>query len=282
MGKCRFCQEKAGFLKDHHDSCWEAAETARKRLAELVSEGILNGSKYEEIEAQIKETRALAHLPSTDARILLLDKANSACLKLATDSPLDFPTYERLFAILQGIGYTPGDPETKTRQWFGFVAIEMSQLIFEVLHGFLPQYNETDRMQFQLGRNEQPVFSTGRVVLAEQRTVTTRGAYQSIGLPIGGGMYYRIGSSGSPTRQTGLTPTDEGEMLFTNKALYFGGQRATVKIPYSSILRLESFIDGIGVHQSHGSGKVFLPDYSGMDTGWFFYNFLNALMKLES
>lgn len=57
-------------------------------------------------------------------------------------------------------------------------------------------------------------------------------------------MYYRVGAS-NPTKQFGLVPTDEGELLCTDTAIYFGGNRSTLRIPHKNILRLESFTDGV-------------------------------------
>ena len=57
---------------------------------------------------------------------------------------------------------------------------------------------------------------------------------------------------------------DQGHVLISTRAIYFGGQQTTFKIPYSSILRLESFVDGFGVYENHGRGKVFIPYTLGL------------------
>ena len=67
-----------------------------------------------------------------------------------------------------------------------------------------------------------------------------------------------------------------GEMLITNQALYFGGQNRTLRVPLNHVIRYQPYVDAVDVCESHGVPKVFIPDYSGMDTGWFF-NLLSAL-----
>jgi hypothetical protein len=66
-------------------------------------------------------------------------------------------------------------------------------------------------------------------------------------------------------------------MLITSLALYFGGQKTTLRIPLDRVLRYQPYVDGVGVCESHGAPKIFTFDYRGMDTGWFFYNLLLAL-----
>ena len=93
-------------------------------------------------------------------------------------------------------------------------------------------------------------------------------------------MYYRIGTSQPRTQQTGLVPVDQGLMVITTKAILYSGQQRNFRLPYSSILRLESFVDGFGIHENYGSGKVFIPGLIGtMDEGWYFYNLVSALMQ---
>ena len=72
-------------------------------------------------------------------------------------------------------------------------------------------------------------------------------------------------------------PLDVGEVLITTHALLFGGQRTTLRIPLNRVIRYQSYVDGVGVCEAHGAPKVFVPDYSGMDAGWFFFNLLSAL-----
>ncbi len=93
-------------------------------------------------------------------------------------------------------------------------------------------------------------------------------------------MYYHVGDSqGHQEQVSGLVPLDVGEMLITNRAVYFSGQQKTLRIPLDYVIRYQSYVDAVGVCESHGTPKVFILDYSGMDTGWFFFNLLSALTR---
>jgi len=72
-------------------------------------------------------------------------------------------------------------------------------------------------------------------------------------------------------------PLDIGEMLITTRTIYFGGQKRTLRIPLDHVVRYQPYVDGVGVCEAHGAPKVFVMDYRGLDTGWFFFNLLSAL-----
>jgi hypothetical protein len=46
-------------------------------------------------------------------------------------------------------------------------------------------------------------------------------------------------------------------MLITTEALYFGGQTKTLRIPLRHVLRYQSYVDGVGVCESHGPPQSF-------------------------
>ena len=68
-------------------------------------------------------------------------------------------------------------------------------------------------------------------------------------------------------------------MAITTQAIYFTSHKTSFRLPYKSIIRIESFVDGFGIYESHGTGKVFIPGKLGtMEEGWYFYNLVSALM----
>jgi hypothetical protein len=282
MGKCRFCHQKAGLFQDSHEACVEKAETNRKLLEEIMTDALKNEANFAAVKPSIDLAKSAGRLSDAEARLALINSLDKVSQKVAAESPMSNEAFERIYELYLGIGYDFQSLEIKQNHWYGYIALAMSNVLYQILHGQLPYYDPTGRMSFQLTHQERPIFSTGRTVLAEYKSISSQSVYQSVGLPIGAGLYYRIGASSTPSHQTGLVPSDEGELLLTTKAIYFGGQKSTFKITYDSILRLESFLDGVGIFQHYGSGKVFIPDYSGMDTGWFFYNLVSALTKLNN
>ena len=225
----------------------------------------------------LSEVRKRGRLSEDEVRSTALTAADKACAMFAPEIPLSNEQRERIGGIFHLIDprFADQSPDEMAK-WLGFIAMIYSNMLYEVLHGQVPYYNPAAFTTFRLGRDEHPITKRGST-LAEYRTVSSGRTYQSVSLPVGHGMYYRIGTSAPKAQQTGLVPVDEGELLISTRAIYFGGQRQTFKIAHSSILRLESFRDGFGVHENYGSGKAFIPYSLGFDDGWFFVNLLSAL-----
>ncbi len=198
---------------------------------------------------------------------------------MALQNPVSEDDYRRVFAILKGWGIQQyiDSGELLARRWFGLPRLDMSLILGQVLHGQNPVYDGTGRMQFNLHLGEVPIFTAGKVTFAEERSVSKHATtFSGVSVPIGGGMYYHVG--GSQRHQvSGLLPIDVGEMLITTQAVYFGGQKRTLRIPFEQVVRYQPYVDGVGVCESHGPPKVFVMDYGSLDTGWFFYNLLLAL-----
>jgi hypothetical protein len=275
-GQCDLCGESAGWFNDRHSICELRADGLKVKLAALALNGTLAGKTFEEISAEAGQLAAADKLSVDRYNESLLQGANDAASQIALKSPVPEEELSRLVRILQGFGINGYTRKWAQRRWFAMAQLSMSCNLWQVLHGVTPFYDGDGRMQFNLHAGEQPVFSIGKATFAEERTVSQGRVYSGVSLPVGLGMYYHMGSS-QGQQVSGLQPLDVGEMLITDHTLYFGGQRRTLRIPLTNVVRYQSYVDGIGVCESHGSPKVFVPDYSGMDTGWFLFNLLTAL-----
>jgi hypothetical protein len=277
MGRCDLCGENAGWLQSRHPACNARVEDAKAIFKTLIFNEALAGKTYPELNAEADKFSAENKVPFDHLRETILQAANDAASHIAVQSPVTEGELDRLFNILQGFGLDKYATETVQRRWFGLPSLGMSHTLWQVLHDVTPFYDGAGRMQFNLQSGELPVFSIGKATFAEERTVTSNSrTFGGISLPVGGGIYYHLGSS-QRDQVSGLLPLDVGEVLITNSCFYFGGQKKTLRIPLKHVVRYEHYVDGVGLCESHGPSKVFVPDYSGMDTGWFLFNLLSAL-----
>jgi|SRR5579875_166830 len=276
LGLCRYCQTKAGLFKYVHETCSKDAEQALKELDSLAGDAIktMTGDGIASGRSALQQK---GRLTDTEVRKALLRAADMACMSLAHEHPVSDEDADRIGEVFKAIEPDWFKEPAKLVHWHGYCSLLLSNTLYEVLHGQNPYFDPSTPISFRLGRDEHPIIKRN-ATLAEYKTVSSGGGYQSVSLPIGGGMYYRLGTSVPRSQQTGLVPVDTGEFLVTTKALYFGGQKDTFRIPFSSILRLESFADGVGVYENYGGGKVFIPFTLGFDDGWFFYNLVAALV----
>ena len=245
----------------------------------MAFQGILAGKAFSDLDAEVQRIAKDNRLPFERFHETLLQAANDAAAKIALQAPVSQDDYQRVFAILQGWGIQIyiHSGELVSRRWFGLPQLDMSLILWQVLHGINPVYDGTGRMQFNLHPGEVPIFTAGTVTFAEEQTVSahTR-VFGGLSVPLGAGIYYHIGASEARSVSR-LLPLDVGEMLITTRAIYFGGQKRTLRIPINRVVRYQPYLDGVGVCESDGPPKVFAMDYRGLDTGWFFFNLLSAL-----
>jgi hypothetical protein len=187
--------EKAAWLQNRHPACTERAEGTKTALYDLALNGTLGGKIFSDLDAEVRQFAAESRVPLQQFRETLLQAADDAEGKIAT------------------------------RRWFGLPQLDMSLILWQVLHGLNPVYDGIGRMQFNLQASEVPVFSAGKVTYAEERTVSTHTrTFGGLSLPIGAGIYYHIGGS-QGHQVSGLLPLDVGEMSITTRTIYFGGHK---------------------------------------------------------
>lgn len=278
MGKCDLCGDSAGIFKSRHPSCEMKAESLKHSLHDLVLNGVLAGMPFSELNTQTEIRIQEENLPKSRFQQTMLLAANDAAIQISQKSPISEDELIRLVDLLNGFGYPAGNREEILRnRLFGMGFTSLSNILWEVHNDRPPYYDGAGKMQFNLRPGEQPIFSAGNVTFAEERTVNTGSrTFGGLSVPIGAGIYYHFGAS-QARKVSGLLQIDVGAMLVTSQALYFGGQQRTMRISLAHVLRYEPYADGVGVCEAAGPPKVFVPDYSGMDTGWFLFNLLSTL-----
>jgi hypothetical protein len=288
MSVCEFCGESAGWFQSRHPACVSNAADASEAVQKLVFDGAVAGRSYDELSGEVEKVLADRNVRLRYVRDSIFQGANDAASQVALKSPVSTSDFNRLVNIIRGFDgsldaqlsseYTA---QMIQRQWFAMGQLPMSYVLWQVLNNITPNFDETgETVAFNLLPGELPIYQTGDcVTYSEERTITSHSrSYQGLSLPVGGGIYYHIGGSqGHQERTSGLLPLDGGRILITNHSLYFGGQKTTLRIPLAHVLRYQSYVDGVGVCESHGAPKIFVFNYRGMDAGWFFYNLLSAL-----
>lgn len=278
MGICKFCSKKTTWLSSAHAECSRAALAATAKLMELAGsifdkeiDPMAWKIEFMAVEAGGRFDRPSASLLKADI-IATLSRAAS---KRSEDDPMDFSELRVRQKVLTDLLFWPSPNEIAASSLFGFALVELGGVLCEVRRGLIPQWDEPIRIDFNLQSDELPIFRAGCTDLAEHRRASQR-SYQSVSIPIGGGLRYNVGAS-MPTTSQNLVIVDTGELLITSKSIYFGGNQEKFRISIDSVIRFEGFADAVAVYPSYGSGKVFIPHYHGARVGWFFHGLLTAL-----
>ena len=278
MGKCRYCNLKAGLFREAHDTCAQEAITAIEDLRLLVADAIRHSSDAHRLSQRMGELATAGRLRFEEVQNISVKAADDATFDIAMASPVSNEEHERIGSLFQSLDQDLFSKPGRLAQLPGFLSLVHSNTLHQVMHGQVPHYNPEIGRDFVLRRGEEPI-SRRIAQLAEYRTVSTGHSYESVSLPIGNGVYYRLGASHPRATQTGLVPVDEGLMLIT---ILFSGQTNNFRLTFDSVLRVESFTDAFGIHPNHGRGKVFIPAKIGtIDEGWYFHNLVSALVSLR-
>ena len=253
MGQCDLCGGNAGLFKTRHPGCEAKAESLKMTLHNLVFEGAQSGRTFDEIHAQVAATVGESGLPINCFAQTMLEAANDAATQIALKAPIPEDELARVVDLLTGFGFPQADrDELLRRKYFGMAFAGMSSTLWMIQNDRLPPFDSSGGIQFNLQRNEEPIFSVGKVTFAEEQTyyTGTRG-YGGLSLPIGAGAYYHMGAS-QRRQVAGLVPLDVGGMLITSRTLYFGGERRTMRISLADVVRYEPYVDGVGVCEASG------------------------------
>ncbi len=89
------------------------------------------------------------------------------------------------------------------------------------------------------------------------------------------GVTYRTGSfKGRPVERSSMDKVGVGSLVITNKHFFFHCPTASVKIPYSKLVGVTPYSDGLEVHKEEAKPKRTV--FQGFDA-WFAMNVLNQV-----
>lgn len=89
-------------------------------------------------------------------------------------------------------------------------------------------------------------------------------------------MYYRVGKSAGERVQTTVTTfVGDGDLIFTNKNLYFYSLAKSVKMPYSKIISVNTYSNGAGISLEGKEHELFFKDADS----WFVMNIVSLLKE---
>jgi hypothetical protein len=241
---CPNCGEPGPWASEEQVAAWNARAEARTQYRELV-EALTSATLPSPDESHVTSVRkAAAYTPDE------LRKVNFAAFRPVAETAVadDIMTPDEsahLKGLMKTIGITWED-------------------IREVDPGLLDKaaVSEINGGQFPEVRSPHILPKKGEIVHLEcaaslMKEVAIRqyqGGYSGFSFPIGkSGIRYRVGGSRGRSVQIGteLEVADSGILAITNKRAVYAGSRKTVEMPYSKLVNLTVFSDGIQFHLSN-------------------------------
>lgn len=148
-----------------------------------------------------------------------------------------------------------------------------SKVLQDILAGNVPAPRITiaGDFPFLLSKTEHLVWLFRNITLHQQKVQREYvGRSRGVSVRVMKGVYYRTGGfKGHPVETTVMQRVGTGSVCFTDKHIYFASPEKSLKIPYSKILSVESYSNGIGLQKDGANDKpIFLEGINS----WFAYN----------
>ena len=144
----------------------------------------------------------------------------------------------------------------------------------DLQRGYLPQKPLT--VPVMLGRGECALWVYDNVTMFQEKIIREYvGGSRGMSYRICKGVTYRTGSfKGHPVERSQMENVGIGSLVVTNKHFFFHRPTASVKIPYSKLVGVTPYSDGLEVHKEEDKPKRMV--FQGFDP-WFVMNILSQI-----
>lgn len=283
MGKCKFCGEPAGFLRNAHKEC-KAKDDEEKRLRELAKQTIITEienagvlkSDLSSLEKKITEIAESNKIDNATIKNLVVSGWEKSVERAFDDGVLTEEEQYNLTNLMEHFSLSQNQLDRNG----AFTKIVKGAVLRDVMNGIIPERVKIDgTLPFNLQKTEKVVWVFQDVDYYEEKTRTHYvGGSQSVSIRIAKGLYYRTGAFKGQRVQTSETVhVDTGLLGVTNKHIYFAGASKRFRINYNKIVAFEPYSDGIGVQRDAQTAK---PQTFVTGDGWFTYNLITNLAQM--
>ncbi len=277
MGKCIYCEKKAGFLSSRHRACKTKFENGVQLYIDEISNTIVKKSTYENLKQKLEEIR-VSHL--------IKENQKPSLIALGFDRAIKSILSDRLLSVEEEDRVT----EFKTRFELSeklldkngsYTKVIMSSILRDLSIGLIPELNTNNviPLPFLFQKSEQLIWFFNDVGYYEQQTRTEyHGSKGSLNFELFKGVDYEMSSfSVSPVSITEMNYISTGTLAITTNHIYFGSDDTTFKIRHSNLIGIDPYEDGIGIHTD---GWNSVPQVFNNIDGWFMYYAIIGLNKL--
>lgn len=263
--KCSRCGVKLGFMERIRgailcNGCKEddkkSQEEARARYP-LIIRHVWQGTMPEDAAKRALETLSTqAKLSEKERRELDAQSFRGFVEEVLADDILTQAEEKKVLSIANILGVT------RERLQREFRDLHFRLFVARVNDGRLPIISSP---RVILKRGEKIHLEMPAQLLKEVAITEYRGGYQGFSFQIVKGIRYHVGGvrGRRVTVGTELREDDRGLIIATSQRTIFLGSRKTVEVPYSKLISLEVFEDGIRFHLSNRKNAPLFKTESG-------------------
>lgn len=273
MGICIHCGERAGWFRSEHPACEAAHTAARADLPGAVHDAYKDHGDVRNFLDSLPERTAGSYLKAADFSELL-----GRGLELIVEDALDD---DHLSAgeeeLISDWVNAFSDRHPDLSQHPAVERLVKASLVRKLQAGEpVTGRIEVQGLPFLFQKSEELVWTFSPTQFYQNTTRTEYvGGSHGISVRLTKGVYYRTGSfRGRPVKVDELTLQGTGMLAITTKHLYFWSPNTAFKVPFSKLISLETFEDGIRIQRDGTTTKP--QTFSGID-GWFAANLISNL-----
>jgi len=278
VADCEYCGQNAGLFRKRHPECQQRHEVGWKMMRAAACEAATRQTDLEALRKRLSELARTSYHKEDAIRAALIQGWEDAVAHCLNDSLLSRDEETALTTFATHFGLSQDDLNTHG----AYTQATMAVVLRGLLEGQVPSRVQLPGgLQFNFQAGEQVVWVFPRADYYEQQARRSYvGGYQGVSVRVARGVYYRIGGfRGYPVETTALQHVATGQLAITTKHMYFGSAQKTFRIPYTKILSVTPYSDGIAVHRDAASAK---PQIFVTGDGWFIYNAVSHVVRLSA
>lgn len=215
----------------------------------------------------------LSHQQQDEAYYNVLNKATD---KFMADGFLSDQEEKQLMAYSSGLGIALNSLPIQYRN-SNLLRVSQAIILKDLQRGVLPKNPLT--VPVMLSKGEAVLWEYDNVTIYQEKiTREYVGGSRGMSYRLFKGMTFRTGSfKGRPVEKSHMETIGNGSLVVTNKNFFFHCPTASVKIPYSKLVGVTPYSDGLEVHKEEAKPKRTV--FQGFDA-WFPMNVLAQVNKL--
>ncbi len=275
MGTCVYCGVNAGFLKSKHKECEVAYNNGKDEIIESICSAITGNSDFTVLDDTIEHIADINHIKPSEIESLHVDGFGKAVDVFIDNGMLTVDDENKIIKYRSNYGFDQSVLDKNS----ALQKVVKASILREVLNGNVPESSLKIEgiLPFLLQKSEKIIWVFQQVELYEQKTKTVyKGKSNGVSFRIAKGVYYRTGAfKGNPVSIQETKCAGIGLVALTNKHIFFASSLKNFKIPYSKIVVINPYKDGIDIQKDGANTKPLL--LKGVD-GWFAYNIITNLI----
>lgn len=201
----------------------------------------------------------------------VLDKATKNFLKNGVLSPAE---KSKINDYVRELGLQVNNLPVQFRN-SDIVKISQSMILDNLKNGIAPVVNVPLPILLTKGENLLWIYNDTELFM-EKIEKEWVGRSRGVNVRIMRGVYYRVGQSrGKPIEHSHMQSQGKGQLIVTSKHLIFYSPQRTMKVPYTKLVGITPYSDGIEIHKDNSNRIAVL----GLDP-WFIMNYIQNYMTI--